>query len=172
MKMCNSTSETTGHTRRRAARGGWDRSLAGCGDLLYMIVPHAFHARVTARSARRSGPVNGEAVASVVDAHVVELGTGVDSLPRPVDVGHVRARLVWPATTEGWECPLGRVPRTVAVRRFRSAWRSRGGLNVGFDYRGQCRVQRRRVNVIVHGLVDVAPAHERVAVGLQYPAHA
>ena len=91
------------HSSSSCEGGGWDQSLAGCGDLLYMIVPHAFHARVTARSARRSRPVNGEAVASVVDAHVVELGTGADSLPRPVDIGHVRARLVWPATTEGWE---------------------------------------------------------------------
>ena len=34
-------------------------------------------------------------MADVVDAYVVELDSGADALPRPVDVSHVRARLVW-----------------------------------------------------------------------------
>ena len=42
--------------------------------------------------AERERP-RGEGVADVVDAHVVESGLGADALPRPVDVGHVPARL-------------------------------------------------------------------------------
>ena len=61
---------------------------------------------------------------------------------------------------------LSRVARTAALRRNPCAWKSRLGLIVGFDYRDQCRIQRRRVSVIVHGLVDIPPAHKRVAVSL------
>ena len=43
--------------------------------------------------AERERP-RGKAVSDVVNAHVVEPGPRADDLPRPVDVGHVRARLV------------------------------------------------------------------------------
>lgn len=49
----------------------------------------------------------------VVNAYIVELGTGADGLPPPIDVGHVRARRVWSETTEGWECPQGAITKTL-----------------------------------------------------------
>ena len=36
----------------------------------------------------------GERMSDIVNAHIVEPGPRADDLPRPVDVGHVRARLV------------------------------------------------------------------------------
>ena len=49
----------------------------------------------------------------VVDAHVVELGTGADGLRRPIDVGYVRALIVLSATTEGWGCHEGEITKTL-----------------------------------------------------------